>query len=178
MRALLAASLHHVATTASAIPEVVFRPDTHGSRGAVASEAVECSAIGRDLLARGVGPLSLTCRTESRVSILTTSLSQGNAADALVGTTFCVGVIGMYHSGIGGGGFAMIRDADGGYEAVDFRETAPAAAHEDMYRGNVDGSVFGGLAVAVPSEVRGLEYIHKKYGVRMHRPVWPAPSLL
>ncbi|POR36672.1 Gamma-glutamyltranspeptidase 1, partial [Tolypocladium paradoxum] len=141
VRLLLATSLHHAATTARAIPEAVFQPDARGSHGAVASEAIECSAIGRDLLARG-----------------------GNAADALVGTTFCVGVVGMYHSGIGGGGFALIRDADGGYEAVDFRETAPAAAHEDMYRGNVNGSVLGGLAVAVPGEVRGLEYIHDKYG--------------
>lgn len=70
----------------------------------------------------------------------------------------------MYHSGIGGGGFAMIRDADGNYEAVDFREVAGAAASEDMYQGNVAGSVYGGLAVGVPSEVRGLEYIHEKYG--------------
>ncbi|OAQ80336.1 gamma-glutamyltranspeptidase [Purpureocillium lilacinum] len=128
--------------TARAIPEIVLGPDSHGSLGAVASEAAECSAIGRDLIARG-----------------------GNAADALVGTTFCVGVIGMYHSGIGGGGFAIIRDAHGNYEAVDFRETAPAAAHQDMYQGNVNGSIVGGLAVGVPSEVRGLEYIHKKYGV-------------
>ncbi|KHN99214.1 Gamma-glutamyltranspeptidase [Metarhizium album ARSEF 1941] len=103
---------------------------------------MECSAIGRDLLARG-----------------------GNAADALVGTTFCVGVVGMYHSGIGGGGFAMIRDPEGNYEAVDFREAAPAAGHEDMYQGNVPGSIYGGLAVGVPSEVLGLEYIHGKYGV-------------
>lgn len=59
----------------------------------------------------------------------------------------------------------MIRDADGNYEAVDFREVAGAAASEDMYQGNVAGSVYGGLAVGVPSEVRGLEYIHEKYGV-------------
>jgi gamma-glutamyltranspeptidase/glutathione hydrolase len=86
-----------------------------------------------------------------------------------VGTTFCVGVIGMYHSGIGGGGFAIIRDAEGDYEAVDFRESAPAAAFEDMYQGNVNGSLYGGLAAGVPGEVRGLEYIHQKYGVRFPR---------
>ncbi|PNY27341.1 Gamma-glutamyltranspeptidase 1 [Tolypocladium capitatum] len=163
---LLATFLHHVARTAGAVPEVVFQPDTQASHGAVASEDAECSAIGRDLLARGVRPpfllqLQHMCRKSHRLFVV----SQGNAVDALVGTTFCVGVVGMYHSGIGGGGFAMIRDAAGGYEAVDFRETAPAAAHEDMYQGNVNGSVFGGLAVGVPSEVLGLEYIHKKYGV-------------
>ncbi|KID88821.1 Gamma-glutamyltranspeptidase [Metarhizium guizhouense ARSEF 977] len=140
-RLLLASLANYGFTHASALPEVVFRPTTDGSLGAVASESAECSAIGRDLLARG-----------------------GNAADALVGTTFCVGVIGMYHSGIGGGGFAMVRDSEGNYEAVDFREAAPAAGHEDMYQGNVPGSIYGGLAVGVPSEVLGLEYIHSKYG--------------
>ena len=72
----------------------------------------------------------------------------------------------MYHSGIGGGGFMVVRDAKGDYEAIDFRESAPAAAFEDMYRDNVDGSKFGGLSAGVPSEVAGLEYAHRKYGVR------------
>ncbi|RDA86437.1 hypothetical protein CP532_3625 [Ophiocordyceps camponoti-leonardi (nom. inval.)] len=112
-----------------------------GGGGAVVSEASECSYIGRDLLARG-----------------------GNAVDAAVGTTFCVGVIALYHSGIGGGGFALVRDERGRYEAVDFRETAPAAAYQDMFLDNVAGSMSGGLSVAVPGEVRGLEYIHSKYG--------------
>ena len=85
--------------------------------------------------------------------------------DALVGTTFCVGVIGMYHSGLGGGGFMLVRDAKGNLEAIDFRESAPAAAFEDMYQGNVEGSKIGGLAAGVPSELAGLEYAHKKYGV-------------
>lgn len=83
----------------------------------------------------------------------------------MVGTTFCVGVIAMYHSGIGGGGFMMVRDEEGNYEAIDFRESAPAAAFEDMYLGNVEGSIYGGLAAAVPGEVAGLEYAHRKYGV-------------
>lgn len=83
----------------------------------------------------------------------------------MVGATLCVGVIGMYHSGIGGGGFMLIRGPDGSYEGVDYRETAPAAAYENMYDGNVYGSVIGGLAVAVPSELRGLEYLHSKHGV-------------
>ncbi|PFH60476.1 hypothetical protein XA68_10910 [Ophiocordyceps unilateralis] len=134
---LVAASLCHGVP----VSVVLGPPANPGSRGAVVSEASECSHIGRDLLARG-----------------------GNAADAVVGTTFCIGVVAMYHSGIGGGGFALVRDADGGYDAVDFRETAPAAAHQDMFLGNVAGSMSGGLAVAVPGEVRGLEYIHRRYG--------------
>jgi gamma-glutamyltranspeptidase / glutathione hydrolase len=74
-------------------------------------------------------------------------------------------VIGMYHSGIGGGGFMMVRDPKGNYEAIDFRESAPAAAYQDMFCGNIDSSIHGGLSAAVPGEVKGLEYAHKKYGV-------------
>lgn len=110
--------------------------------GAVASESSICSKIGTTLLKEG-----------------------GNAVDALVGTVFCVGVIGMYHSGIGGGGFLLLRDKHGEYEFVDFRETAPAKATENMYKDNVDASLTGGLAAGIPGELRATEYVHKKYGV-------------
>jgi gamma-glutamyltranspeptidase/glutathione hydrolase len=86
----------------------------------------------------------------------------------MVATNLCVGVIGMYHSGIGGGGFMLVRDSNGGYETIDYRETAPAAASRDMYEHDQDASVFGGLAVAVPGELKGLEYLHRKYGVSGH----------
>ncbi|MCJ1427149.1 hypothetical protein MMC29_005052 [Sticta canariensis] len=109
--------------------------------GAVASEASECSRIGVELIKEG-----------------------GNAADALVGTVFCTGVIGMYHSGIGGGGFMLVRSSNGSYEFIDFRETAPAAAFQDMYKDNVNASIYGGLASGVPGEIRGLEHLHKGYG--------------
>ncbi len=109
--------------------------------------------------------MSLDCQGGSLSSI--TNTPQGTAADAMVGTTLCVGVMGMYHSGIGGGGFMLVRGPDGSYETVDYRETAPAAAYENMYDGNVRGSVFGGLAVGVPGELRGLEYLHGKFGVRL-----------
>ena len=52
----------------------------------------------------------------------------------------------MYHSGLGGGGFMLVRGANGSYEFIDFRETAPAAAFEDMYKNNTRASIFGGLA--------------------------------
>lgn len=83
----------------------------------------------------------------------------------MVATTLCVGVIGMYHSGISGGGFMLVRDKHGGHESIDYRETAPAAASQDMYASDEKASVFGGLAVAVPGELRGLEYLHNKHGV-------------
>ncbi|KAF2015877.1 gamma-glutamyltranspeptidase-like protein [Aaosphaeria arxii CBS 175.79] len=112
-----------------------------GKLGAVASESDVCSHIGTSLLQQG-----------------------GNAADAMVGTVACVGVIGMYHSGIGGGGFMVVRGTNGSYEFIDFRETAPAAAFEDMYKNNTDASIEGGLASGIPGEVRGLQYLHENYG--------------
>lgn len=57
-----------------------------------------------------------------------------------------------------------IRSATGGHEFVDFRETAPAAASEDMYNDDADKSIYGGLASGIPGEIRGLEYLHNKYG--------------
>ncbi|CAG7943736.1 unnamed protein product [Penicillium salamii] len=78
----------------------------------------------------------------------------GNAADA----------VSMYHSGISGGGFMLIRAPNGTYEFIDFRETAPAAAFEEMFKNNTKGAVYGGLASGVPGEIRGLETLHKKYG--------------
>lgn len=107
------------------LPGAVSIPCTTNEprRGAVASEVDTCSDIGTQLLKDG-----------------------GNAVDAIVGTIFCVGTIAMYHSGIGGGGFLVLRAPDGSYETVDFRETAPAAAFEDMYKGNEDASIYGGLA--------------------------------
>lgn len=62
----------------------------------------------------------------------------------------------------------LVRGEDGEYESIDFRETAPAAAHEEMYQGNQMGSILGGLASGVPGELRGLEYLHRKYGVSFH----------
>lgn len=58
----------------------------------------------------------------------------------------------------------LVRSETGEYESIDFREMAPAAAHQDMYEGNENGSIFGGLAVAVPGEIMGLEYLWWKYG--------------
>lgn len=67
----------------------------------------------------------------------------------------------MYHSGIGGGGFAVIRAPNGTHEFVDFREVAPAAAHEDMFENNTDASILGGLAryVAAGTHVRACQFV-------------------
>ena len=114
---------------------------SHPTPGAVVSESTLCSNVGAAILRQG-----------------------GNAADAMVGSSFCVGVVAPYHCGIGGGGFALVRSPDGTFEAIDYREAAPAAAYEDMFQGNANGSILGGLASGVPGELRGLEYLHRRYG--------------
>src|SRR5207249_82555 len=59
----------------------------------------------------------------------------------------------------------IVRAPNGTYEFIDFRETAPAAAFEDMYKNNEDASLEGGLASGVPGELRGLQHLHENYGV-------------
>lgn len=93
----------------------------------------------------------------------------GTAADAGVVAMLTLGVTNPFASGLGGGGFCLYRPADTGQtEVLDFRETAPAAAHRDLYR--VDGEVDhqlarqGGLANGVPGEPAGLWALHGRYG--------------
>lgn len=114
-----------LAVLASAVPTTYIDGNSTDAAklGAVASESAVCSKIGIELLEQG-----------------------GNAIDALVGTVFCVGTIGMYHSGIGGGGFMLVRSPNGTYEFIDFRETAAASYTQDMYVNDTDLSLYGGLA--------------------------------
>jgi len=93
----------------------------------------------------------------------------GNAVDAAVAAAFTMAVVGPYHSGLGGGGFAIIHLVkDGSDLAFDFREVAPLAASRDMYV--VDGKVEpgkstdGALAIAVPGAVKGYLELQAKYG--------------
>jgi gamma-glutamyltranspeptidase/glutathione hydrolase len=58
----------------------------------------------------------------------------------------------------------IVRASNGSHEFIDFRETAPAAAFEDMYKNNTEASITGGLASGIPGELRGLEYLHSRYG--------------
>ncbi|KAI0305686.1 gamma-glutamyltranspeptidase [Multifurca ochricompacta] len=115
--------------------------------GAVASENELCSNIGIEILKEG-----------------------GNAVDSAVGTTFCIGVVNMFSSGIGGGGFMTVRLPPSAPEmasevwVIDFRETAPALANASMYTEHPIKSMFGGLAVGVPGEVRGLAEAHARWG--------------
>lgn len=92
----------------------------------------------------------------------------GNAVDAAIASQFALAVVHPRAGNIGGGGFMVIRLADGEVAALDYRETAPSAAHRDMYLdslGNVDpdASKVGHLAVGVPGTVAGMEAAFNKY---------------
>ena len=121
-----------------------------GKQGVVSAGRAEAADIGCEILASG-----------------------GNAIDAAVAVAFAMGVCEPNASGIGGGGFMLIRDGKTGKTVfLDFRENAPAAASPTMYTPKAPGSnydkdlgnVYGGKAVGVPGDVAGLLYALEHYG--------------
>ena len=88
---------------------------------AVSSEDGGCSRIGRRALADG-----------------------GSAVDAAVAVLFCIGVVHSQAAGIGGGSvFTVYEAAAGRARVLDARETAPQAATEDMFGGNITAALIG-----------------------------------
>jgi gamma-glutamyltranspeptidase / glutathione hydrolase len=117
-----------------------------GAHGMVATDEEPASRAGVEILQKG-----------------------GNAVDAAVATAFALAVVEPAAGNIGGGGFMLVRMADGRASFLDYREVAPGKATRDMYikpDGKLDevASVLGYKAVAVPGTVAGLELALKKYG--------------
>ena len=92
----------------------------------------------------------------------------GNAVDAAVAVGFALAVTHPFAGNLGGGGFMLVRFADGRATFIDFREKAPLKASRNMYL-DANGkltrdSLVGWRASGVPGSVRGFELAHKKYG--------------
>lgn len=119
-----------------------------GQRGAVVSAEPNATRVGLEVLRAG-----------------------GNAVDAAVAVFLTLAVTHPGAGNLGGGGFFVIRMADGTATTFDFRERAPAAAHRDMYLrpdGSVDPerSVVGALAAGVPGSPAGLVAALARFGTR------------
>jgi gamma-glutamyltranspeptidase/glutathione hydrolase len=115
--------------------------------GMVVAQERIAAGIGRDVLARG-----------------------GNAVDAAVATGFALAVTYPRAGNIGGGGFMLVHLTNGKEDvAIDYRESAPAAATRDMFLGD-DGkpdtkkSRDQALGIGVPGTVAGLALALEKYG--------------
>ena len=123
-----------------------FFPESISKNGAVTSSHPIASQVGIDILESG-----------------------GNAIDAAIAVGFALSVVHPGAGNIGGGGFMLIRLADGSVTSIDFRETAPKLAYRDMYLDD-NGQVISNMswdtifAVGVPGTVAGFGFAHKKYG--------------
>lgn len=122
-----------------------LRP-VHARKAMVVSIHQQASQVGADILRQG-----------------------GNAVDAAVATGFALAVVHPAAGNIGGGGFMLLRKANGELHFLDFREKAPKAASRDMYldaQGNVvpNASRVGYRAIGVPGSVAGLVYAQKHWG--------------
>ena len=132
---------------------------TFGAGGMVATTDRIASEIGADIIRRG-----------------------GNAVDAAVATHFALAVVNPEAGNIGGGGFMIVRMADGRNAALDFREKAPLAATRDMFLAPdgspTDRSIVGHLAAGVPGSVAGMWAAHQRFGsLRWQDLVQPAVNL-
>ncbi|BHF59045.1 hypothetical protein SprV_0100200000 [Sparganum proliferum] len=112
-------------------------------RLAVSSDAPGCAEQGVDILIRG-----------------------GSAVDAAITTLLCNGLVNMHSMGIGGGFIMVYYNATERKSYVlDSRETAPAAAREDMFLNRpAADKITGPLAIAVPSEIYGMHSAWKRFG--------------
>ena len=154
--ALLVAAFPACRPTSSEIAprSALFPPEWRFSAGRAPSYAPSAMVSSNDSLASVAG-----------VEILRRG---GNAVDAAVAVGFALAVTYPEAGNLGGGGYMVIRMADGRTAALDYRERAPAAASRDMYLRLSDtlprASLIGHLASGVPGAVAGMLEAHSKYG--------------
>jgi gamma-glutamyltranspeptidase/glutathione hydrolase len=93
--------------------------------------------------------------------------SGGNAVDAAIAVGFALNAAYPYAGALGGGGFMLVRLADGRTSFIDFREQAPSAATASMYvdaQGNTTReSIEGWRSAGVPGTVRGFALAHRRF---------------
>jgi gamma-glutamyltranspeptidase/glutathione hydrolase len=87
----------------------------------------------------------------------------GNAVDAAVAVAFALAVVHPEAGNLGGGGYMLVRMADGAARAFDYKETAPAAAHPGIFANRLESTV-GYKASAVPGTVAGMALAHTRFG--------------
>ena len=112
----------------------------------------------------------VSAHTESSRIGITVLRKGGNAVDAAVATEFALAVCYPEAGNIGGGGFMLIREADGITDLIDYREKASLNASKNMYLDASGNAVEGmstetHLASGVPGTVDGMLNVHAKYGL-------------
>src|SRR5437016_2004623 len=106
-----------------------------------------------------------------------------NAVDASVATGFALAVVHPPAGNLGGGGFMLLRTADGNVHFIDYRERAPGGATANTYldeQGKVveDASVAGYTAIGVPGSAAGMAYAQQKFGkLSLQQVIAPAIKL-
>ena len=157
---------HRLALAFSIVTLVTCLPPSFRSRGLFPDEWR--FSAGR---AAAFAPAAMIASNDSLASLAGLEILRrgGNAVDAAVAVGFALAVTYPEAGNLGGGGYMVIRMADGRTAALDYRERAPRAATREMYSQTYasipKASLVGHLASGVPGAVAGMVEAHSKYGV-------------
>jgi gamma-glutamyltranspeptidase/glutathione hydrolase len=119
--------------------------------------------------ATGTGGAAATVETLATEAAIAALRRGGNAVDAAVTAAGVLGVTEPFSSGIGGGGFLLLRTAGGAVTTIDHREAAPDAMQPDSFWENgvplpFTAARYSGLSVGVPGTVAGWDRALREYG--------------